>query len=1614
MTVDTVVKIVESEKCGLDMSSYEDLHSSADVGGGTINGNDHVNGDAKDDYVFVNGSDVVSSNDHAEIHENDEVNVNVDGDGEGESDRLKNGVNVGEEESKVENEVNVGEEKREESKVENEVNVGVVVDGSGCDGKVDGEVSISSGVSEVNEDSVHESVVDEVKESNDLKPVIDEVKEGELVFESGDNGNASVDSIDSRSFDVDDNGKSSVYDGQEVAEVEVEDSVVGNGVADVLEPSEVEAGIDNAVVEVTEGEIEEGRSIVLPPEDGVEIQGSEPETLKDQIETPYVTENSGDVHVVEVPVTELESGDILESESKSRPLETDVTGRSVENDLSEAQPFDGDVEEEGLLLDDATPEEHSSDCQQQNLAPADGENEKRDLIEADPKIEQQGEESRESVVSEAAVCELDQGVIVDHNGSNSAAEPEETTDFESLTIQSEGAQNEGNQEFVAPELENRVSIIARESHDGEIMSTDDVKENGRASTADTQIDTADESALQDEPERVDGDRESEVMGETGESVEASPEEGVLHDQVAEQTVSFDVVDEKVPSEDRSIGKSLTSEDTSNLSELQSVEQTRSFDVIDNKLSSEICSSENNLASEDTPNLSELQSAEQTGSFDVVDENISSEDCSSEKNLTNLSELQSAEQTGSFDVVDEKISSEDCNSEKNLIPEDTTNLSELQSAEQTGSFDVVDEKISSEDCSSVKDSASEDTTNLSELQSAEQTGSFDVVEEKISSEDCSSDKHFASEDKTNLSELQSVEQTRSFDVVDKKHSSEDCSSVKDFASEDTTNLSELQSVEHAGSFNVVDEKISSEDCSSDKHLTSEDTTNLSELQSADNTAVNADQNDEGGRHSKDDVSESKVVPASDASSEDAGIDLRSDDNYLRIDTVEDVPAPTAPDNLNEREVVSDVSSAADNSHSGSADDTSCQTKLENNNDSIPCPNDTNSETKTVKSEIEVANKTDNVSDETLKPKISFGSFGGDVLSKSTPISTANGNASLKSSVNGDHSDGLIHDTACAKAAQPVEQIDDVSASSAEGSEIESSDVQNINPDLVRRPFCWLVKVPRFDEGKYKDQLRQGEIELAEKTKMRDAFQAEFSKQQAYCRELKSNRDVANSEVKAVRDLVWAKSREIDSAHSLINLARHAVTVEDIDNKIHNLENTLQHQTLNNLREEKELVREIKQLNLQRQKLLSNPQRQQEVQQALNQRGQTEEQLKVLKKELDALRENLAKADERFRAAKKKHDDESILLNDLKQQLKSADDIRQEAYAHLKTIQKQLNEKNAPFYKAKNDLRVAYNYATAGKKDSLERHCVNQVEKVMEMWNKNDEFRKEYIQCNMRRTVWKFGTLDGTRLGINEVPPSFGNVSDNRVKTPTKVDSATARATMERDLPVEAKTTDDKSSKKVEQKKAPPVKPVEAISKNSSAKAPVIIEIEEVKEEPKLTKEEEELARKAEQLRKEEEAVRLREQRRLEEKAKAEEALERKRRNALKAQARAEFKARKEAEEKEKERERRAKKKGKKKGIISENTENEPAQPSEPISKSVKEPEIADKAARTTKKPQKVSLHSKPIKTTKPIPPALRSKGKRGLLRYWPYACIVLLAIALFYLGSYERIQTIKQFISALLH
>ncbi|XP_022940629.1 uncharacterized protein LOC111446165 isoform X2 [Cucurbita moschata] len=581
-------------------------------------------------------------------------------------------------------------------------------------------------------------------------------------------------------------------------------------------------------------------------------------------------------------------------------------------------------------------------------------------------------------------------------------------------------------------------------------------------------------------------------------------------------------------------------------------------------------------------------------------------------------------------------------------------------------------------------------------------------------------------------------------------------------------------------------------------------------------------------------------------------------------------------------------------------------------------------------------------------------------------------------------------------------------SPEGS-IEALAGKNVGTEAGTKPLNFLVRVPKFGDVNIREQIKCAQTEVDRTTKGRDAIRVQIQIMRAAWKVLSDNLEAAVSEGRAARDLLRSKRQEIDSVQSVITKVKNAMSIGDIDGRVRSIEHIIEHETLP-LKEEKQLIREIKQLKQLREQLSSTTGKQDELQQALDQKDQFEERLKLLRMEMDLLRGNVLKAESVIKAAKKICNDESLKLDELQSKFKAADKIRQEAYANLQSTRKQLYDKNKYYWKYRDDVKEANEIASSGDVERLQRFSVNQVECMMELWNTNAEFREEYIKSNMRSTLRRLKTLDGRSLGPNEEPHALNHIVKERQARDNSLSTVSKTLEPEKLIPAENMRDNDKPVIEVVKTKNQPTKNKKPTTVVALVNGLRNISCENDVEEPprpveiKRTREEEELAAKAEELRKKEEAIKLKEQHKLEEKTKAKEALERKKRNAEKAHARAVTKARKEAEEREKLREKRAKKKARKmaaaeaeagngleekeSGIITESTPKEVS-------------ENTGKQGTAAKRPQKASQsqYTKHSKTKSTIPPPLRNRSKRGGMQPWMWVLLTTLIVSVvFFVGA----------------
>ncbi|KAI4390032.1 hypothetical protein MLD38_002187 [Melastoma candidum] len=558
------------------------------------------------------------------------------------------------------------------------------------------------------------------------------------------------------------------------------------------------------------------------------------------------------------------------------------------------------------------------------------------------------------------------------------------------------------------------------------------------------------------------------------------------------------------------------------------------------------------------------------------------------------------------------------------------------------------------------------------------------------------------------------------------------------------------------------------------------------------------------------------------------------------------------------------------------------------------------------------------------------------------------------------------------------------------------------EVEKKVFNYLIKTPRFEDDLLKSKISDAQLQVDEKTMTRDAIKAEMHGKKSICKESSEKFGAAVLEEKAARELLKSKRQDVDLVQNEINKVKNAMSLSEIDAEICGMEHSIQHETLP-LKEERELINKIRKLKQLRGQMSSSIGGEDELKAALNKREETEEHLKILKKDADSLRENCMKAEAVTKATKKIYYDGGGKLRELQTRFKEADEIRQDAYMQLQSLKKELYEKNKPFWKYRDDMKMATDLALKGDRESVSQLCIQQVETFMEAWNKNNEFREEYLKSNARRTLRRLGTADGRSLGPNEQAPSIPPIINERqaleksfppLPTPkleTVVKAVEVESSADKMLRKDADQQKHKPKAKNTIKAPPEIETVLAILERD--------EIPEKAKEPEVTEEEREQARKAKELRKKEEAEKLLEQRRLEEKVKEKEALERKRRNAERASARAAQKAQKEAEQKEKEREKRARKKERRRlasgnALSDDVPEGESQVPSEEVTVGAApaEVEVRERAA-PTRRPAHFTKQTK----IAPIPAPLRNRGKRKM-QPWMWVLVVALLVLLLFLAG----------------
>ncbi|KAJ0986431.1 hypothetical protein J5N97_004787 [Dioscorea zingiberensis] len=472
---------------------------------------------------------------------------------------------------------------------------------------------------------------------------------------------------------------------------------------------------------------------------------------------------------------------------------------------------------------------------------------------------------------------------------------------------------------------------------------------------------------------------------------------------------------------------------------------------------------------------------------------------------------------------------------------------------------------------------------------------------------------------------------------------------------------------------------------------------------------------------------------------------------------------------------------------------------------------------------------------------------------------------------------------------------------EGKHADSNFLQNATeewPEPGQIHTFYFVKVRSYEDPKLKAKIEQAEKEVQKKNKARfqitEALKAKRSERAQVISQLKP----LTSEDKRYRSIMDEKRKEMEPLQDALGKLRGSNNVnrekgmslcsseEELNYLIQSFQYRIQHES-NTLSEEKQLLKEIKQLEGTREKVIANAAVKAKIQDSLGQKEAIQDQVKLIGVDMGGVR----KEKQVVRTKIKQLEDELKVIDaeitSLQEQLEPLTAKRDMAFEDLSKLIKTRQELNTCYHENRSLLNIAKDLAAKKDIQALKELCHSEVENFMSQWSSNKVFRDDY-----ERRIWS--SLDNRQLtkdGRQRNPDEKPIIVEPSLPPPPVVDQeAPIKVSGKREKEDANLSNGAISSRKI---KVDHHKPTEESGEKAS-----------VPQEKEYASGVEKSQEKPVEI----DAVKLKEMKREEELAKANLARERKKKQAEKAAARATARAQKEAEKKLKEKEKKAKKKG----------------------------------------------------------------------------------------------------------
>ncbi|CAI5469333.1 unnamed protein product [Closterium sp. Yama58-4] len=339
-----------------------------------------------------------------------------------------------------------------------------------------------------------------------------------------------------------------------------------------------------------------------------------------------------------------------------------------------------------------------------------------------------------------------------------------------------------------------------------------------------------------------------------------------------------------------------------------------------------------------------------------------------------------------------------------------------------------------------------------------------------------------------------------------------------------------------------------------------------------------------------------------------------------------------------------------------------------------------------------------------------------------------------------------------------------------------------PTITHREF-YFIRIPRPDLSAEISKIKAVEQRVKEKRDKQQAVSAALRAKKAQWSEafeaLKAARARARDCSQDVRNK-FDEAKPLQGVLRKMNESKASVrdrgrglectTEAQLNALIAATEHRMQHESIS-LKEEKQLMKELKELEASRPKVKEMEALTASFQESQGQRDSIQERLKPIMAEVDVLkleRDAAQKICATLEAEAAALDEEvQALFGERAKAQMEADKV----YDELRAARAATNKKDEDFRQYRADLATIQELASKKDIAALEAFCEQQRERTHHKLNTDAAYRAAYVEANRYSTIRRFRSLDTRRLGVDEDPANLLDVP-SRTYAPASAPAASA--------------------------------------------------------------------------------------------------------------------------------------------------------------------------------------------------------------------------------------------------